>query len=286
MHLPASRPTSSERALLRTYTSSCSPLYGMCADFNCQCFWRVHRNTLLEAPGPVPCAAQQGTTFVIEDLFYNIDQRRKVGTSCQPQALSAQHCMSRSAKEICPAQALGSASEEYGRILDLLGRYAIARPDVAFSCKKQASAACTSLTVVLRPLHWPRIVLDSCCPHWGCRERGGPTCTPWQAARSQRTSGLERCHPVFVSHCTRALPPKMPSHGSLAYGACRAVHGASVAQSLLPISASAGAADAAAASAAMAAEQGPCFTAQARPLLTAAGHSARNTSILLLASVS
>ena len=39
----------------------------------------MHRNTALEQPGPVPCAAQQGTTFVVEDLFYNMSQRRKVG---------------------------------------------------------------------------------------------------------------------------------------------------------------------------------------------------------------
>lgn len=34
-------------------------------------------------------------------------------------------------------QALGSGAEEYARILDLVGRYAISRPDVGFSCKKQ-----------------------------------------------------------------------------------------------------------------------------------------------------
>ena len=34
-------------------------------------------------------------------------------------------------------QALGSAAEEYSRILDLVGKYAVSRPDVAFSCKKQ-----------------------------------------------------------------------------------------------------------------------------------------------------
>lgn len=39
-----------------------------------------------------------------------------------------------------PMQALGSASDEYARILDLVGRYAIARPDVGFSCKKQVGA--------------------------------------------------------------------------------------------------------------------------------------------------
>ncbi|BDA41574.1 DNA mismatch repair protein Mlh1 [Coccomyxa sp. Obi] len=69
-----------------------------------------YRNTVLEPPGPLPCAAQNGTTFIVDDLFYNNEQRRK---------------------------ALGSGAEEYARILDLVGRYAISRPDVGFSCKKQ-----------------------------------------------------------------------------------------------------------------------------------------------------
>ncbi|KAK9905111.1 hypothetical protein WJX75_009823 [Coccomyxa subellipsoidea] len=69
-----------------------------------------YKNTVLEPPGPLPCAAQNGTTFIVDDLFYSNEQRRK---------------------------ALGSAAEEYARILDLLGRYAISRPDVGFSCKKQ-----------------------------------------------------------------------------------------------------------------------------------------------------
>ncbi len=38
----------------------------------------AHRNTVMEPPGAVSRAAQQGTTFVIEDLFYNMDQRSKV----------------------------------------------------------------------------------------------------------------------------------------------------------------------------------------------------------------
>ena len=47
----------------------------------------------MEPPGPVPCAAQQGTTFVIEDLFYNIDQRRKVsqGSLQCNEVLSSKH---------------------------------------------------------------------------------------------------------------------------------------------------------------------------------------------------
>lgn len=33
---------------------------------------------MLEPPGPLPCAAQNGTTFIVDDLFYNNEQRRKV----------------------------------------------------------------------------------------------------------------------------------------------------------------------------------------------------------------
>ena len=36
-----------------------------------------------------------------------------------------------------PLQALKAGAEEYGRILELLGRYAIFKEGVAFSCKKQ-----------------------------------------------------------------------------------------------------------------------------------------------------
>lgn len=36
-------------------------------------------------------------------------------------------------------QTLGSGAEEYARILDLVARYAISRPDVGFSCKKQVN---------------------------------------------------------------------------------------------------------------------------------------------------
>ncbi|KAF8340115.1 histidine kinase-like ATPase [Amanita rubescens] len=63
---------------------------------------------------PKACAGNDGTTIVIEDLFYNI-----------PTRLSA----------------LRSPSEEYGRILDLLTRYAIHNSKVSFSCKKVGSSS-------------------------------------------------------------------------------------------------------------------------------------------------
>ena len=54
----------------------------------------------------------------------------------------ASQCHIHSVKHVCmricaSLQALGTGAEEYSRILDLVGRFAISRPDVAFSCKKQ-----------------------------------------------------------------------------------------------------------------------------------------------------
>ncbi|KAJ6493696.1 histidine kinase-like ATPase [Mycena vitilis] len=83
------------------------------------CAWKAHYldGMLVEAkPGqttePKPCAGNDGTTIIIEDLFYNT-----------PTRLSA----------------LRSASEEYSRILDVITKYAVHNPKVSFSCKKAGS---------------------------------------------------------------------------------------------------------------------------------------------------
>lgn len=90
------------------------------------CAWRAHYDSgkLIPAkPGqsadPKPTAGRQGTQITVEDLFYNIPTRRR---------------------------AFRSASEEYNKILDVIGRYAIHCDGVAFSCKKHGEARTTIST--------------------------------------------------------------------------------------------------------------------------------------------
>ncbi|EIM82138.1 DNA mismatch repair protein MutL [Stereum hirsutum FP-91666 SS1] len=65
-----------------------------------------------QSPEPKPCAGNDGTTILVENLFYNT-----------PTRLSA----------------LRSSSEEYARILDVVTKYAVHNPLVAFVCKKAGS---------------------------------------------------------------------------------------------------------------------------------------------------
>lgn len=58
---------------------------------------------------PKPVAGRQGTQITVEDLFYNVPSRRR---------------------------AFRSPNDEYTKILDIVGRYAIHCKGVAFSCKK------------------------------------------------------------------------------------------------------------------------------------------------------
>lgn len=84
------------------------------------CAWRAHYadGKLVPAkPGqsaePKPTAGRGGTQIKVEDLFYNVISRQK---------------------------AFRSPSEEYAKILDVIGRYAVHCTGVAFSCKKQGES--------------------------------------------------------------------------------------------------------------------------------------------------
>ncbi|TVY80360.1 DNA mismatch repair protein Mlh1, partial [Lachnellula suecica] len=90
------------------------------------CAWRAHYDSgkLIPAkPGqsadPKPTAGRQGTQITVEDLFYNTPTRRR---------------------------AFRSASEEYNKILDVIGRYAVHCDGVAFSCKKHGESSTTIST--------------------------------------------------------------------------------------------------------------------------------------------
>ncbi|KAK3318527.1 hypothetical protein B0H66DRAFT_476027 [Apodospora peruviana] len=72
-----------------------------------------------QLPDPKPMAGRQGTQIMVEDLFYNVPTRRR---------------------------AFRSASDEYNKIIDMVGRYAIHCSRVAFSCKKYGESS-TSIAV-------------------------------------------------------------------------------------------------------------------------------------------
>lgn len=78
------------------------------ADAKCA-FRASYSDGKIKAP-PKPCAGNQGTQILVEDLFYNVSTRRK---------------------------ALKSPSDEYSRIVEVVSRYAIHNSGKSFSVKKQ-----------------------------------------------------------------------------------------------------------------------------------------------------
>ncbi|CAF9917098.1 MAG: DNA mismatch repair protein [Heterodermia speciosa] len=85
------------------------------------CAWRAHYADGKLAPAkpgqstdPKPTAGRGGTQITVEDLFYNVPSRQK---------------------------AFKSPSEEYAKILDVVGRYAVHCGGVAFSCKKHGDSS-------------------------------------------------------------------------------------------------------------------------------------------------
>lgn len=84
------------------------------------CAWKAHYTAGKLSPAkpgqsgePKACAGRQGTQIAVEDLFYNVPTRRR---------------------------AFRSASEEYAKIAEVVGKYAIHCGGVAFSCKKHGEA--------------------------------------------------------------------------------------------------------------------------------------------------
>lgn len=80
------------------------------------CAWRATYSNGKLIPGkpndssdPKPVAGRKGTQITVEDLFYNVPSRLR---------------------------ALKSPSDEFGKILDVIGRYAVHTEGVGFSCKK------------------------------------------------------------------------------------------------------------------------------------------------------
>ena len=90
------------------------------------CAWRAYYQDGKLAPlkpgqsiEPKPIAGRLGTQITVEDLFYNVPQRKR---------------------------AFKSPSDEYAKIMDVVGRYAIHRTGIAFSCKKHGEPA-TSISI-------------------------------------------------------------------------------------------------------------------------------------------
>jgi DNA mismatch repair protein MLH1 len=91
------------------------------------CAWEAHyADGKLASPKPgqsaepKPKAGRQGTQITVEDLFYNVPSRRR---------------------------AFRSASEEYAKILELVGKYAVHCLGVSFSCKKAGDSSGSSVSV-------------------------------------------------------------------------------------------------------------------------------------------
>lgn len=72
-----------------------------------------YRDGEMLLPGPKMCAANPGTTITVEDLFFNSPTRRK---------------------------SFKNGGEEYTRILDIVGRYAVLNYHVAIAVKRQGEA--------------------------------------------------------------------------------------------------------------------------------------------------
>ncbi|GJD06082.1 DNA mismatch repair protein Mlh1 [Galdieria sulphuraria] len=86
------------------------------SDFAHQAYFengRLVPSDILGASNPKKCSGVKGTTFIVEDLFYNCPLRRR---------------------------SLSNSKEEYRFIIDLLMKYSIRYPSVSFSCRRLENA--------------------------------------------------------------------------------------------------------------------------------------------------
>lgn len=140
------------------------------------CAWRAHYDSGRLSPAkpgqsadPKPTAGRQGTQITVEDLFYNVPTRRR---------------------------AFRSPSEEYNKILDLVGRYAVHCNGVAFSCKKAGEPNTTISTLSstttldrIRQIHGSAVANElvefgSADERWGFKAHGWTTNANYHVKRT------------------------------------------------------------------------------------------------------
>lgn len=78
-------------------------------------FTQTYRNGAPTTQQPKPCARKQGTTIMVQDLFYNVPHRLKTYSKRE--------------------------SDEYSRILDVVQSYAIRYPHTGFVCQRTRSGS-------------------------------------------------------------------------------------------------------------------------------------------------
>jgi len=141
------------------------------------CAWEAHYadGRLASAkPGqsaePKPKAGRPGTQITVEDLFYNVPSRRR---------------------------AFRSSSEEYAKILELVGKYAVHCVGVSFTCKKAGDNAGSSVSVPatatikdrIRQLHGSAVAnelvpLQTEDKNWGFKCEGWVSSANYSAKRT------------------------------------------------------------------------------------------------------
>lgn len=146
------------------------------------CAWKATYadGKLVEKAGqsnPKPSSGKLGTQIMVEDLFYNVPSRRK---------------------------AFRSASEEYAKILEMVGRYAIHCSGVAFSLKKHGDSSIglsvpANATLIQRIQHvHNKTVANELVNFKLENDRWGFKCEAWISSANysaKRTSML-----LFINH--------------------------------------------------------------------------------------